>query len=463
VSGNGYTDRIEKIKEEQRSISVENKLNLSTMKSSEKKIEITLEKENELREGAKKYLSMHGDKDKIYGRYRDPEARKEIEMHVKQFLSKREHGISTDVINELTKLFSAEVGGFGRIDHLLDDDSITEIIFDFGNVAIEKDGKLRPINLKFQSNDEVNNLANRFLESVNREIDYVNPIEYARLPDGSRVTIILDGIAIDGTRVCIRKHKEGLAFDDLIEFGSISTPMKRNLEKLVKARYNQFVSGGTGSGKTTFVNLLAGCFEDHLHIITIEDIAELSFDSKIRTRLETRPSKDEKNEITVKQLTKVALRLRPDIIVIGEVRGEEAHYLLVAYNSDHQGSMSTGHANTCKDAISKLTSYVLSAGIIKDEKTSERDIANSLELVYQLSRLNDGSRKVVEICEVDYDEENQKTVLRTLCEYQQDSYDGNVVKGKWVHKNDIKNTLKLEQMNLELEPWGEIVSSEVAS
>lgn len=300
--------------------------------------------------------------------------------------------------------------GYGILDPLIKDPSVTEIMVNgLDNIFIEKKGKLviaadaKGDNLKFDSPDELMYIVEKIVAPINRKVDDSNPIVDARLPNGFRVNIVLNVISLDGTIITIRKFPENpFTMDNLVEKNSLSQEVADFLKKLVKARYNLFVSGGTGSGKTTFLNALSNFINKDERVITIEDAAELKIlGVQNLIRLETRPANVEgKGAISMRDLLKSALRMRPDRIVVGEVRGGEALEMLQAMNTGHDGSLSTGHANTAADMLSRLETMVLMAGVELPLLSIRQQIANAIELIVHLGKLRDGTRRVLQITEI---------------------------------------------------------------
>ncbi len=300
--------------------------------------------------------------------------------------------------------------GYGVLDPLIKDPSVTEIMVNgMDNIFIEKSGKLviatdaKGDNLRFDSEDELLYVVEKIVAPINRKVDDSNPIVDARLPNGFRVNIVLNVVSLDGTIITIRKFPESpFTMDDLVGKNSLPAEVADFLKKLVKARYNLFVSGGTGSGKTTFLNALSNFINRDERVITIEDAAELKIMGvKNLIRLETRPANVEgKGAIGMRDLLKSALRMRPDRIVVGEVRSGEALEMLQAMNTGHDGSLSTGHANTAADMLSRLETMVLMAGVELPLLSIRQQIANAIELIVHLGKLRDGTRRIVQITEI---------------------------------------------------------------
>ena len=306
------------------------------------------------------------------------------------------------------------------IQDLLDDDEITEIMINgYNSIFIEKKGKITKSNIEFESNERLRDVIQKMVSKVNRVVNESNPIVDARLLDGSRINVVLPPVSLVGPIVTIRKFpKEPLTMDRLIEYGSITNEAAVFLEKLVKARYNIFISGGTGSGKTTFLNALSDYIPKDERIITIEDVAELQLhDIPNLVRLEVRNANVEgNNEITIRDLIKTALRMAPTRIIVGEVRDQAASDLLNAYNTGHDGSLSTGHANSAYDMISRFESMVLMGGAMPISVIRGK-IASAIDIIIHLTKLPDKRRCVYEISEVVRSKDND-IILNKLYSYR---------------------------------------------
>lgn len=293
--------------------------------------------------------------------------------------------------------------GLDVLQPLVDDPAITEIMINGPDcVFVEQNGRLYKKNISFGSNEKLENVILNIVSKVNRTVNEANPIVDARLLDGSRVNVVLPPIALDGPTVTIRKFPEDpMTIQKLISYGSITPEVAELLERMVKAKYNIFISGGTGSGKTTFLNALSNYIPKDERVITIEDSAELQIKGVANlVRLETRNANMEgKGEVTIRDLIRSSLRMRPERIVVGEVRGAEALDMLQAMNTGHDGSLSTGHSNSAKDMLSRLETMVISGNSIPIEAIRQQ-IASALDIIIQLSRLRDKSRRTVEITEV---------------------------------------------------------------
>ena len=296
-----------------------------------------------------------------------------------------------------------ELLGFGPLQPLLDDPDISEVMVNgINKVYIERKGKLVKTNVSFDSEEQVLRLIDRIILPLGRRIDRDSPTVDARLPDGSRVNAVIGPVAIDGPTITIRKFmKNKLSVDQLIEFGSITRNMADFVRACVVSRLNILISGGTGSGKTTLLNVLSGFIPEDERIVTIEDAAELKLQQDHIVRLETKPANSEGlNAVTIRELVRNSLRMRPDRIVVGEVRGGEALDMLQAMNTGHDGSLTTLHANAPRDAISRLETMCLMSGMDLPVRVIREQIASAIDLIIQQSRLRDGTRKVTSITEV---------------------------------------------------------------
>jgi pilus assembly protein CpaF len=300
-----------------------------------------------------------------------------------------------ELINDLT--------GFGPINPLLLDPEITEVMVNGPNqVYVERGGKIEISYVQFRDDEHVMNIIDKIVAPIGRRVDESSPMVDARLPDGSRVNVIIPPLALNGPTITIRKFsKDPFTIDNLIDFGTITRDMAVFLEACVKAKLNIFVSGGTGSGKTTTLNVLSSFIPSDERIVTIEDAAELQLWQDHVVSLESRPSNIEgKGAITIRDLVRNSLRMRPERIVIGEVRGGEALDMLQAMNTGHDGSLATGHSNSPRDMISRLETMVLMGGIELPVKAIREQIAGAIDVIIQQSRLKDGSRRITNITEV---------------------------------------------------------------
>jgi pilus assembly protein CpaF len=296
-----------------------------------------------------------------------------------------------------------EILGLGPLEPLLRDETITEVMVNGPQqVYIEREGRLEMTNVTFQNDEHVMKIIQRIIAPIGRRIDESSPMVDARLADGSRVNAIIPPLSLVGPVLTIRKFAATpFTVEDLIRFGTATPDMFEFLEACVKARLNIFVSGGTGSGKTTMLNILSSFIPDDERIVTIEDAAELQLRQEHVVTLEARPSNIEgKGAVPIRELVRNALRMRPDRIVVGECRSAEALDMLQAMNTGHDGSMSTGHANTPRDMLSRLETMVLMAGMDLPLKAIREQIASAVDLIVHQNRLKDGTRKIVNITEV---------------------------------------------------------------
>ncbi|HHX73821.1 MAG TPA: CpaF family protein, partial [Firmicutes bacterium] len=296
-----------------------------------------------------------------------------------------------------------EAIGFGPIHPLLNDESVTEIMVNGPQqVYVERNGKLELTDIVFRNDEHVMHIIEKIVAPIGRRIDESSPMVDARLPDGSRVNAVIPPISLVGPSITIRKFaREPFTIDDLLNFDTLNLEMAAFLEAAVKARLNIVVSGGTGSGKTSTLNVLSSFIPHDERIVTIEDAAELQLHQEHVVSLETRPSNIEgKGAVTVRDLVRNALRMRPDRIVVGEVRSGEALDMLQAMNTGHDGSLTTGHANSPRDMLSRLETMVLMAGMELPVRAIREQIASAVDVIVQQSRLRDGSRKITHITEV---------------------------------------------------------------
>jgi len=296
-----------------------------------------------------------------------------------------------------------EVFGLGPLEPLLKDPTISDILVNRKDLAyIERGGILQKVDIRFRDDQHLLQIIDRIVAQVGRRVDESSPMVDARLPDGSRVNAIIPPLALEGPALSIRRFGTApLSAEQMLEYKTLSPEMLEVLGAAVRARISIMISGGTGAGKTTFLNMLSGFIPKNERIITIEDAAELQMQQENIVRLETRPPNVEgKGAIYQRQLLINSLRMRPDRIIIGEVRGDEAFDMLQAMNTGHEGSMTTIHANSCRDALARLESMVAMANLNLPERAVRQQIASAIGIIVQISRLSDGSRKVVNIAEI---------------------------------------------------------------
>ena len=316
------------------------------------------------------------------------------------------------------------IRGLGILGKIIADKTITEVMINgYDNIFVERNGKLEQIEEKFESQEKLRDIITKFVQDTGRSVTESNPIVDSRLADGSRVNVVLDPIALNGPIVTIRRFpEEGMTIGKLIEYGSLTPEAAAFLEKLVKAKYNIFISGGTGSGKTTFLNALSNYIPADERVITIEDSAELQIRNIPNlVRLETRNANSTGvGRITIRDLIKSALRMRPERIVVGEVRGAEALDMLQAMNTGHDGSLSTGHANSSEDMLSRLETMVLSGSPGLPLEAIRQQIVSAVDIIIHLSRLRDKTRRTMEISEVK-ELRDGKIVLNKLFCFEEDA------------------------------------------
>jgi pilus assembly protein CpaF len=329
--------------------------------------------------------------------------RQRTHLLIEQAIQKSGVGVNGSLKERLVKEVFEEVFGLGPVQPFLEDPQVSEIMINGAKrVYVEKQGIIYKTEVSFANDQQVLNLIERVVRPLGRRIDADHPAVDARLPDGSRFNAVIPPVAIDGPSVTIRKFsRERLTVEKLIEFGSLTVAVAEFLQACVVARLNIVISGGTGSGKTTLLNILSGYIPERERIVTIEDAAELQLYQEHVVRLETKPPDLEgKGEVRIRDLVRNALRMRPDRIVVGECRGGEALDMLQAMNTGHDGSLTTIHANTPRDALSRLETLALMAGMDLPLRIVREQIASAVDLIIQVSRLRDGSRKVTQVTEV---------------------------------------------------------------
>ncbi|HHY46598.1 MAG TPA: CpaF family protein [Firmicutes bacterium] len=326
-----------------------------------------------------------------------------VESIVTAVLNEEEKTLPNSSRQQIISEILDDVTGYGPITGLLHDPTVTEIMVNGPHqVYVERDGRLELADVTFRDVDHVMHVIERIVSPLGRRIDEASPMVDARLPDGSRVNAIIPPLSLVGPCITIRKFsKDPFTIRDLIEFGTLTEEMALFLEACVKARLNIVISGGTGSGKTTTLNVLSSFIPEDERIITIEDAAELQLRQQHVVTLESRPPNIEgKGAVTIRDLVRNALRMRPDRIVVGEVRGGEALDMLQAMNTGHDGSLTTGHANSPRDLLARLETMVLMAGMDLPVRAIREQIASAIDLIIHQSRLRDGTRKVTQVTEV---------------------------------------------------------------
>ena len=336
-----------------------------------------------------------------------------------------ETGLSRDDRRRLAAEIADDIFGYGPLERLLADPTVSEIMVNGPkDIWIERAGLLSQTALTFTDSSHLRRIITKMVGQIGRRIDESSPLVDARLPDGSRVNAIIPPLSLSGPLLTIRKFAQNrFAVSELIEIGTLSEDAAKFLENCIHAQLNILISGGTGSGKTTFLNALSAAIPDSDRIVTIEDAAELQLDQQHVLRLESRPKNIEgEGEITIRDLVRNALRMRPDRIIVGEVRGAEALDMLQAMNTGHEGSLSTVHANAPRDALNRLETMVMMAGYELPLRAIRSHVSSALDLVVQLDRLDDGSRRVVEIAEVQR-MEGEVITLQKLFEFKIDHFD----------------------------------------
>ncbi|MGL4372355.1 MAG: CpaF family protein [Turicibacter sp.] len=347
----------------------------------------------------------------------------QLMQSVNVLIEKKEFQVSLARRDEIVNSLVDELKGFGPLQKLLDNKNVSDIMINgHKNVFIEVDGKLFKSNVNFLNEKQLNSIAKRIASDVGRRVDESSPLCDARLSDGSRVNIVIPPLAIDGTSISIRKFKEQkISIEDLVSFGAMSIQMAKLLSIASYCRCNIIISGGTGSGKTTMLNALSAFVHDTERIVTIEDAAELQLQKPHVVRLETRPASSEGTAmVSARDLVINALRMRPDRIIVGECRGGEAFEMLQAMNTGHDGSMSTLHANTPRDAIARIESMVMMATSSLPIEAIRKTIVSAIDLIVQVKRLHDGSRKIMYISEL-VGIEGNNVVIEDIFQYETSS------------------------------------------
>lgn len=349
---------------------------------------------------------------------------------------------------DITERIFNSIRGLGLLDSIIKDDQITEVMINGPeDIFIEKAGKLYKLEQKFDDEKQLEDIVQKIVGQAGREVNQANPIVDTRLPDGSRVNVVLPPISLNGATVTIRKFsKTPMTIEQLLKFGSITPEVAHVLELLVKAKYNIFISGGTGSGKTTFLNALSSYIPHDERVITIEDSAELQIEGIDNlVRMETRNANTSgSGAVTIRDLIKSSLRMRPERIIVGEVRGGEALDMLQAMNTGHDGSLSTGHANSTRDMLSRLETMVLQGSEGLPLEAIRQQIVSAVDVIIHLSRLRDKTRRTMEISEI-LGYENGTIIVNPIYLFEEDEKSTlEKVSGKLMRtKNPFKNDYKL--------------------
>ncbi|GIC79612.1 CpaF family protein [Moritella sp. F3] len=362
-------------------------------------------------------------------------AKKKIEESCFLFLNKQTRPINLNIRNILIKLITDEILGLGPLETLLEDPSIADILVNsYDRIFVERNGKLEQVAVQFHDDKHLLSIIDRIVSGVGRRIDESSPMVDARLKDGSRINAIIPPLALDGPALSIRRFTvDKLQVEQLIEYDSISQSMADLINAAVVGKLNILISGGTGSGKTTLLNILSGFIPNDERIITIEDSAELQLQQPHTVRLETRPANIEgTGEVNQRDLVKNCLRMRPDRIVIGEIRGSEAIDMLAAMNTGHEGSMTTLHANTPRDGLGRLENMVCMAGFDMPIKNIRTQISSAIDVVVQLQRQEDGKRRVTSIQEVTGMEGDMITMSEIFCFRREGKSEDGSIRGKFI-------------------------------
>jgi pilus assembly protein CpaF len=367
------------------------------------------------------HLAVIGDLGpQLFNTSMDPNSlRERVTEDIKQHLAD-EQGLARDDRERISAEIADDILGHGPLERLLADDSVTEIMVNGPyDVWVERQGRLYETTVRFIDDSHLRRIINKIVAQVGRRLDESSPMVDARLPDGSRVNAVIAPLSLSGALLTIRKFsRKRLDMSDLIRLGTLSTESVEFLQRCILAELNVLISGGTGSGKTTLLNALSTAIPDAERIVTIEDAAELRLNQRHVLRLEARPKNIEgEGEIPIRELVRNSLRMRPDRIIVGEVRGAEALDMLQAMNTGHDGSLSTVHANTPRDALSRVETMVLMAGYDLPIRAIRQQVASALDLIVHLERLEDGGRRVTAITEVQR-MESEVITLQDIFEYK---------------------------------------------
>jgi pilus assembly protein CpaF len=361
------------------------------------------------------------------GRTTGDSAREEVLVLIRNSVNSEVVPLSFAERERLSREILDEIFGLGPLEPLLKDPTISDILVNrYDRVYIERAGKLELTGLSFKDNGHLMQIIERIVSRVGRRVDESSPMVDARLPDGSRVNAIIPPLALDGACLSIRRFgRDPVTARNMIENHTLTEPMLELLSTMVKGRLNMLISGGTGAGKTTLLNVLSGYIPNSERIVTIEDAAELQLKQEHIVRLETRaPNIEGKGAVRQRQLVINSLRMRPDRIIVGEVRGEEAFDMLQAMNTGHEGSLTTVHANSVRDALSRVENMVSMANLNIPERAVRHQIASAIHAVVQIARLSDGTRKVISISEVT-GLENETIAMQDIFVFERRAIDEN--------------------------------------
>jgi pilus assembly protein CpaF len=359
--------------------------------------------QQQLKSAVHKELIKRLDLERLGNMTQDRGKQQQLFVLIQQLVTEQGIPLSSSERDRISQEVLDEVFGFGPLEPLLNDSTVSDILVNtFDHVYVERRGVLELTTVTFKDNKHLMQIIDKIVSGVGRRVDESSPLCDARLPDGSRVNVVIPPLAVDGPILSIRKFgTKPLTSDDLLRFGAMTAPMLEVLQGAVKARLNIVVSGGTGSGKTTLLNVLSGFISPYERIVTIEDSAELQVKQEHVVRLETRPPNVEGNgAVKQRELVINALRMRPDRIILGEVRGEETLDMLQAMNTGHDGSLTTIHSNTPRDAIARMETMAMMGSVRLPEKAIRSQIASAVHLIVQAARMSDGSRRITHITEL---------------------------------------------------------------
>ncbi|MGZ8162563.1 MAG: CpaF family protein [Methylobacter sp.] len=389
----------------------------------------------------------------------DANAKKQISEIARRIIDEESIPIIARVRQLIVNEVVNDILGFGPLEHLLYEPSIADILVNgYSSVYVERFGILEKTPITFKDNAHLLKVIDRIVTQVGRRIDEYSPLVDARLKDGSRVNAIIPPLAIDGPSLSIRRFtQDKMQLQDMVKIGTLSQAMADVFANMVKVRLNILISGGTGSGKTTMLNALSNNIPENERVVTIEDSAELQLKIDNLVRLETRPPNIEgKGEITQRDLVKNSLRMRPDRIVIGEVRGQEAFDMLQAMNTGHDGSLTTVHANTARDALSRIENMVSMSGFDLPVKAIRSQIASAINVVLQLERMEDGRRRVISVCEIN-SMEGDVITMSEIFKYERRGLDdhGNII-GRYISTGIVPRfheRMKQRGFNMDLDVY----------
>ncbi|MFS7242156.1 CpaF family protein [Serratia proteamaculans] len=397
-------------------------------------MDIAIELQENLRDSVLKIIEINKIEHMIDDR---PQMIAEMNRLLERVVEQQSIYLTSQAQHQMAELMADEIGGYGPLRPLLEDETVSDILVNGPErVFVERFGKLELTQQRFINNSQLTDIAKRLVQRVGRRLDEGRPLVDARLADGSRLNVAIAPISLDGTSISIRKFgKSNLQLVDLISSGAMSSQMANFLIVAARCRVNIIISGGTGSGKTTLLNALSLYIDESERIITMEDAAELRLMQPHVLRLETRLAGVENTgQITMRSLLINSLRMRPDRIIVGECRGEEAFEMLQAMNTGHDGSMSTLHANNPRDAVARLENMVMMAGMNIPMESIRRNISSAINIIIQVSRLNDGSRKIMNISEI-MGIEGDRIILQDIFHFQsQNERDENgKIKGQFIN------------------------------